>query len=289
MTATIADVLAGRSRWCVEHADCERFLWPHDVSLASTRVIADIPYGAGSYKTDKHISNSTILSWFGARTTALFGWPEDLAWLCSRLGLPRPSEWITWWAPNKCDPRANDLREAECIAIFGDVPGRRRITRKRSKACIDAMERYPGKRRARVSNGPIDVAQDGSVWRINAPGVGFNASSRLHPNEKPLELMERLVLLCSEPDDIIIDPTCGSGTTGLAALRLDRRFIGIETAQHWADLSRDRISAEERGSTLAAARAGQAALFPRQLVGHALGPVLSTQTVMEKSARETAE
>lgn len=63
-----------------------------------------------------------------------------------------------------------------------------------------------------------------------------------HPTEKPLPLMMDLVSLYSQPEQIICDPFCGSGTTGVAAVKLGRRFIGIEQQEQWFDLSRRRIS-----------------------------------------------
>jgi site-specific DNA-methyltransferase (adenine-specific) len=65
----------------------------------------------------------------------------------------------------------------------------------------------------------------------------------------------------TDPGEVILDPFCGSGTTGVAALRLGRRFIGIEKDSKYAALARDRIAAEEQGSTLQAKRAGQEPLF----------------------------
>ena len=50
----------------------------------------------------------------------------------------------------------------------------------------------------------------------------------IHPTQKPLALMERCVKIWSNPDDLIIDPFAGSGSTGIACKTLERRFIGIE-------------------------------------------------------------
>jgi site-specific DNA-methyltransferase (adenine-specific) len=73
--------------------------------------------------------------------------------------------------------------------------------------------------------------------------------------------MLELVSLFTDPGDLVLDPFCGSASTGVACLRLGRRFIGIEREQKWAELSRERLRAEQDGSTLKAARAGQGALF----------------------------
>jgi site-specific DNA-methyltransferase (adenine-specific) len=64
-----------------------------------------------------------------------------------------------------------------------------------------------------------------------------------HQTQKPIALMEVLVRLFSDPDDLILDPFAGSGTTGVAALRLGRRFIGWEMNSEYVDIARRRIAA----------------------------------------------
>ena len=62
-----------------------------------------------------------------------------------------------------------------------------------------------------------------------------------HPAEKPLELMVWLVEHSTQPGDLILDPFCGSGTTGVACVQTGRRFIGIEIDPGYADIARARI------------------------------------------------
>ena len=50
----------------------------------------------------------------------------------------------------------------------------------------------------------------------------------IHPTQKPLELLENLILIFSKKNDTILDFTCGSGSTGIAAVKNQRKFIGIE-------------------------------------------------------------
>jgi len=236
---------------CVMTGDCRYFL---ENMPRVHCVLCDPPYGADYYETDKAVDLEAVFK--AGDVVAIFGWPESLCALCIYLGAV-PDEWITWWPPNKCHPRASNLRGQEAIAIFGDPPGRNRIVRPRSRACRMAMEM----RGKRVSGGDPEFAREDDVWKINAPGIGFNHDARLHPNEKPRELLDRLVLLCSNEGELVCDPTCGSGTAGEAAIAHGRRFIGIEIVPEWAELSRERLRAFEQGSTLEARRAGQAALF----------------------------
>lgn len=63
-----------------------------------------------------------------------------------------------------------------------------------------------------------------------------------HPWEKPLSLMERLVAIYSKPDDNILDPFMGSGTTLLAARNLGRNADGVEIDPIWCGLAETRLN-----------------------------------------------
>lgn len=78
-----------------------------------------------------------------------------------------------------------------------------------------------------------------------------------HPTPKPVSLMMELVEQFTDPGETILDPFCGSGTTGVACLRLGRVFHGVELAPHYVELARDRLKAEASGHRLKDARAGQ--------------------------------
>lgn len=88
-----------------------------------------------------------------------------------------------------------------------------------------------------------------------------SGGKHVHETQKPVPLMLELVELFTNPGELILDPYCGSGTTGVAALRLGRRFIGIEKDAQYAETARDRLRAEATGSTIQALRAGQVPLF----------------------------
>src|SRR5262247_1385142 len=64
---------------------------------------------------------------------------------------------------------------------------------------------------------------------------------KLHPTQKPEALLARVILSSSRPDDLVIDPFCGSGTTGAVAKRLGRRFVGIERDPKYATAAEQRI------------------------------------------------
>lgn len=62
-----------------------------------------------------------------------------------------------------------------------------------------------------------------------------------HPTEKPVSLMKELVSLFSSPGETILDPFMGSGTTGVACVKLGRKFIGIERDQTYFQIACSRI------------------------------------------------
>ena len=66
-----------------------------------------------------------------------------------------------------------------------------------------------------------------SVWAIATPKNEEKKYGR-HPTQKPESLLERIILACTDESDIVLDPFCGSATTGVAALRNGRSFIGID-------------------------------------------------------------
>ena len=68
---------------------------------------------------------------------------------------------------------------------------------------------------------------------------------KLHPTQKPEALLARVILAASRPDDLVLDPFCGTGTTGAVAHRLQRRFLGIERLAEYATAAEQRIAATE--------------------------------------------
>jgi modification methylase len=68
------------------------------------------------------------------------------------------------------------------------------------------------------------------------------AGAKAHPTQKPEALLHRVILASSRPGDVILDPFFGTGTTGAAAKRLGRRFIGIEREDGYVALARERIA-----------------------------------------------
>ncbi len=58
-----------------------------------------------------------------------------------------------------------------------------------------------------------------------------------HPTQKPLEILDKIILASTKEKDLILDPFCGSSTTGISAVRLNRRYIGIDNEKEYIELS----------------------------------------------------
>lgn len=92
------------------------------------------------------------------------------------------------------------------------------------------------------TKGPVDANRN----PVYLPGL-YTASQprkdRVHITQKPVEVMQELVKICP-PGGTVLDPFTGSGTTGVAALREGRQFIGVELSEHYADIAECRLRAE---------------------------------------------
>ena len=92
-------------------------------------------------------------------------------------------------------------------------------------------------------------SQLSSVWRI--PTVPKKEKLHgYHPTQKPLRLVRRALLASTREGDLVFDPFCGSGTTGVAAKELGRFFVGVELEEEFCELAARRIKAVVRGGVL---------------------------------------
>lgn len=74
-----------------------------------------------------------------------------------------------------------------------------------------------------------------------------------HPTIKPLELVQRHLLHATQPNDIVLDPFVGSGTTAIACKNTGRNYIGFEIEKKWYDIANDRLNGIDKN--------GQTAMF----------------------------
>lgn len=81
-------------------------------------------------------------------------------------------------------------------------------------------------------------AYEHNILKYQAPK---KTNIRVHPTQKPLGLIEKLIVLTTKKGDIILDPFLGSGTTALAAKDLERYYIGFEISEEYCNLAKKRV------------------------------------------------
>ncbi len=176
----------------------------------------------------------------------------EVVWQKAR-GAAGNCAWGTYQRPG--DPVLRDLTERIVVASKG-----------RFDRAID-----PKAREARGLPSEATITRDEfleattDVWEI--PPESANRVN--HPAPFPVELPQRLIELYTYREDLVVDPFMGSGTTAVAALRTDRRFVGFDTDATYVMAARARVEAErarfaERGGALprTALRARPAAADP---------------------------
>lgn len=83
--------------------------------------------------------------------------------------------------------------------------------------------------------------------RTNITFKSDKQTSCMHPTQKPVALMEYLIKTYTNKGETVLDFTIGSGTTGVAAVNLDRQFIGIELDKGYFDIATERINNIDKG------------------------------------------
>lgn len=87
-----------------------------------------------------------------------------------------------------------------------------------------------------------DNKQMKDVWLLSLPSKKEKINGK-HPTQKPLSVLERIILASTKENDVVLDPFNGSGTTGIACLNLNRKYIGIEKEEEYLELTKRRIEA----------------------------------------------
>lgn len=121
----------------------------------------------------------------------------------------------------------------------------------------DAPPNFTGRMMTESTERAIWFSPSGSHWTYNRElakglnnGVNFRdvwemltpKQNRLHPAQKPIETIELLITLISNPNDIVLDCFSGSGTTAIACTNLERRFICCDSHLPYVEVSRERLA-----------------------------------------------
>ena len=253
-------MLKNGERWKVITGDCMPVL-KDMADGAVDHVIADPPYNARTHAGMMSAKTSKSKH----RTTGPANRPHmvrlDFAPLEDLDGLVREQLRVARrWVVDHC--ALEMLGDYERAA--GDAWVRAGVWRRR-----DPAPQFSGDRPGQACEGVAIMHRADRVGPMVWNGGGSAAywevlvvhRDRVHATQKDVAGMMRMVEQFTDPDDLVLDTHCGSGSTGVACLRLGRRFIGIEIDPAMAETARERLRAEERMVGVVSTRAGQGALF----------------------------
>ena len=208
-------------------------------------VLTDMPYGTTQNKWDTIIPLDELWSILKKITKsnaaiALFAQtPFDKVLGYSNLKMLK-YEWI--WQKNKATGHLNakkmPLKEHENILVFY-----KNLPTYNPQGLI--KKEIPTIRKGRYNGTNYgDSAKDALQEYSNYPKsiLKYNSVSKnVHPTQKPIDLLEYLIKTYTNEGDLILDFTMGSGSTGLACMNTNRRFVGIELDEKYFNIAVDRL------------------------------------------------
>lgn len=191
--------------------------------------------GVGGHRDDYNEWLRDVIASAARRAEHIFVWgfPEILAYQVTTIPDNfKLLSWLTWYYKN-CPTVIRGWRSAQnaCLHLIAEGAETHpehflnpaQLTRWRS----GKMRFLPGP--PSVIEAPLNI---GFVGKEEQTG---------HPAQKPLAVIEPLILMATKEEDVVLDPMCGSGTTGEACLRLNRRAILCDESEEWLAVTRDRV------------------------------------------------
>jgi len=220
-------------------------------------IITDLPYGITQNQKDIVISFDNMWKQLKRirkdRTPiVLFGQCKFLA----KLILSNESEFRYNWIWDKklvsgfLNAKKMPLRRHEHIIIFYKKVGKYNPQMWKGQPLHSKGKSYKNKKIKNQNYGYFKCTNNNragetlkypqSILKFQKP----HPSKAIHPTQKPLALMEYLIKTYTDEGDLVLDFTCGSGTTLVAAEKLNRRWIGIEINPEYCEIAKQRIIKE---------------------------------------------
>ena len=224
------------SNWKIINADSSKVI--REYINDKTIIVTDPPFNIGYHysgykdrlKTEQYLKQvGDILS---LAPSVLIHYPEDIVRLSMQIN--KVPNRIVSWVYN-----SNTKRQHRDIAFYGIDPDFSKVKQ---------PYKNPNDKRikALIANG----SQGTNIydwWNINQI-KNVSKEKTIHPCQMPLEVMDRIIKLL--PQDVnVIDPYCGSGTTGIACVNNNIDFIGIDIVPEYAKLAEERIREVEINDT----------------------------------------
>jgi site-specific DNA-methyltransferase (adenine-specific) len=234
----------------VLQGDCLE-LMPELASESVDMILCDLPYGTTQNKWDSIIPLEPLWEQYeriikpnGAIVLTAQS-PFDKVLACSNLSLFR-YEWI--WEKTNATGHLNAKRmpmkaHENVLVFYKSLPTYNPQKTTGHERKVSTAEHRRG---SKLSSNYGEYVPNGydSTERFPRSVQVFpmdKQKSKLHPTQKPVALMEYLIKTYTNPGDLVLDNACGSGSTGVAALNLGRRFLGMELDKEYANIARNRV------------------------------------------------
>lgn len=224
-------------------------------------IMCDLPYGTTACKWDSVIPFKPLWNEYrrvckdNAAIVLMGSQPFTSALVMSNIGDYRCS-WV--WAKGKSGnfaiAKTQPLRVTEDVLVFSRgrntynpqmTPAKKGNMRSRNKA----YKQRNGGMLHEISSGTFvcseshreDLRYPTSILEFKSTEGECNNTNRVHPTQKPVALMEYLIRTYTNENEIVLDNCMGSGTTGVACAKSNRRFIGIERDETYFNFAFERI------------------------------------------------
>lgn len=210
---------------------------------ASKGVEADHAFTTAWLKSCQRLLKPTGTIWVSGTQHVIF----SVGFAMQQLGY-KVLNTVTWYKPNASPHLACRYftHSTELLVWASPSAGKGKLQHKFNYQ--DMKQANGGKQMrdawALPKSGEEELADDGEgrLWTMTTPKPSEKTHGR-HPTQKPIALLERIVDACTEEDAVVLDPFCGSGTTGVAAVSKGRRFVGLDMDPTYLGLTQKRIDA----------------------------------------------
>ena len=220
-------------------------------------IITDLPYGVTSCKFDSALPFEPMWECFKAlikdnRAIVLFGQEPFSSKL--RLSNLEMFKYDWYWNKKHNSGYVNaKLKPMSCMEVISVFSNGKTSNGNKNNMLYNPQGLIPYNKVTRRGN---KQNKDNSFWRpSNQENVNFQEwtnyprnylefnyqTKAVHPNQKPVDLMEYLVKTYTNENEIVLDATMGSGTTGVACMNTNRKFIGIEKEEKYFNIAKERI------------------------------------------------
>ncbi len=243
----------------LHHGDCLEIM--KDIPTGSVdMILCDLPYGTTACKWDSIIPFVPLWEQYLriTKSNAVIALTASQPFT-SALVMSNPTmfrhEWI--WIKNRGSNFANTVREPmkehESVIVFsrGKWTYNKQMQERAESGLARAQYGVEHNDQDRETYRKFEGRAKHAIGQLRVPSswqkfnIAAGAEKTKHPTQKPVSLMEYLILTYTNPGEVVLDNCMGSGTTGVACIKTGRSFIGIEKDPEYFEIARKRIEEEQ--------------------------------------------